>query len=150
MFVVGEILGWENKFPIMVVDWAISNNQEEVAQIQSIKNNQKFIEYITKIENNIHSLHLNFNTIEDVINEFKYNIKINNNIFNNIDVKYDGLNSIIFNTCGNVFNYKIPIWNFNVKETLSCEGNILGVEEFDTTYVLNVLENFGLKNCVRM
>ena len=75
MYCVGELLGWDKKFPVMVIDWADKEkaekeaNAEKEAKINNIKNDIQ--DAYDKCVNNI------YNDVDELISDMVWYLKFN-------------------------------------------------------------------------
>ena len=142
MYVVGEVFGWGEKFPVMVVDWADKDlqKQQELEKLNSNKESifQDIELTINKIQNNPN---FDYENVFEVINDIKWELKFKYNS-KDIKVNYDGKNAIEIIVKG--LSYKVPIWGFDLKEYPKSNDDTLN--ESDESQILHDLERMGLKN----
>lgn len=73
MYVVGDLLGWENKYPVLLVNWAdpVKEQEKQNARIEARKKNLEDV-----LDNCISETNLSLlETIDEYINELKNNLK---------------------------------------------------------------------------
>lgn len=126
MYVVGELFGWDKKYPVLIINWADldkikkEKEQKEEARKENIKFNiEKVIDKIKSFE---------FYSIEEIIEEIKYRLEFNY-YKNDIIVNQDENNNLILIKVKDV-EYKISIYEFQL-ENLSIEYSDLDESELE-------------------
>ena len=131
MYVVGELLGWNKKFPVMIVNWADFEKQKEEKRAQEQNKRDEIISFIDKIANDLSNI--KYDNIDELIEDFKYYLE---NKYNNIKILYLN-NTIEFNIQG--VEYKLPIWRFDIEEWPQ-----QGLDDYDPIQLELELKRMGL------
>lgn len=135
MYVVGELLGWNKKFPVMIVEWADKNRQEEKERAQKQNERDEIISNIDKIANDLSNIE--YENVDEVIEDFKYYLQFE---YSKDDIKIVYANNAIeFNVKG--VEYKLPVWRFNIENDQS-----IGLDDYDQEEIEAELKRMGLKN----
>lgn len=110
MYVVGELFGWNKKYPVLIINWADLNkvNKEKEQEEEARKENIKF--NIEKIIDKIKSF--TFISVDDIIEELvlRFNCYYNNE---DINIKQEAYNLII--KIQDVV-YKVSIYEFDIED----------------------------------
>ena len=131
MYVVGELLGWDKKFPVMIINWADPEKQEEEKRAQDQDKRDKIISLIDEIANNLSNI--KYDNIDELIEDFEYYLK---DKYNNVKILY--INNVIeFNIQG--VEYRLPIWRFNMEEWPQ-----QGLDDYDPIQIELELKRMGL------
>ena len=135
MYVVGELLGWDKEFPVMIINWVdpLKQKEKEEAQLQNKKD--EFISLIDKYSDEFSSTP--YDSVEDLIDDFKYYLGQKYSDLNIYSTR-DALNFEI----DNQIEYRIPIWKFIIENLESTIDD----EDYDYEEMLAELERAGLKN----
>ena len=135
MYVVGELLGWDKKFPVMIVDGdnLLKQKEKEEAQLQNKKD--EAISLIDKYLDEFSSTP--YDSVEDLIDDFKYYL---NRKYDNVNI-YPTRDALNFEIDDQI-EYKVPIWKFIIDNLESTIDD----EDYDYEEMLAELERAGLKN----
>ena len=135
MYLVGELFGWNKKYPVMVVDWANPEKEKEKKAAQEQNKRDEIISNIDEIASNISNYE--YDDVDEVIEDFKYYLNRN---YSSTDIKISYSNySLNFMVKG--VDYKLPIWNFNVAGISQSD-----LDDYDEEDINAELERMGLKN----
>ena len=136
MYVVGELLGWDKKFPVMIINWADPKKQEEKEISQKQNERDEIISNIDKIANDLSSIE--YDNIDEVIEDFEYYLRFKY-YKNDIKINYIN-NSIEFNVKG--VEYKVPVWKFDINSPTQ-QSNL---DDYSQEEIEAELKRMGLKN----
>ena len=111
MYLIGELFGWNKKYPVLIIDWA---NKEKVIREQEAKEKARREQITYNIEQAINKIiSFEFYSVDEIIDELELRLQIRY-LAEDIQIKYE--NNYLFIKVKDI-DYKVNIYEFDLKDT---------------------------------